>query len=126
MQQNVVGKCIALQSAYLGSVPASAIATCIEYFVLTRKIKFDSDNIQMFVKPVLAVGIMGVVTYFFHMWFATYIKSGSIATIISILVAVVVYLLSILWLKILDREDYHMLPYGDKIYAFMQKIKLVK
>lgn len=117
---------IGIYGAGISSVAASAIATCIEYFVLTRKIKFDSDNIQMFVKPVLAVGIMGVVTYFFHMWFATYIKSGSIATIISILVAVVVYLLSILWLKILDREDYHMLPYGDKIYAFMQKIKLVK
>ena len=116
---------IGIYGAGISSVAASAIATCIEFFVLTRTIKFNTGFMQMFVKPVVAVGIMGAFTYFFHAWFETYIRAGAIATIISIVVAVVIYLLAILWLKILDRDDYHMLPYGDKIYHFLEKIKLV-
>jgi hypothetical protein len=46
--------------------------------------------------------------------------------LIAILIAVIAYFLAVLGLKIFDREDYHMLPYGDKIYRFLEKVKLVK
>lgn len=117
---------IGVYGAAISSVIASCIATTIELLVLTRNIKFDSSFYQMFIKPIFAVGVMGVVTYYFHYFFATYIRGGAVATILSILVAIVVYLLSILLFKILDREDYHMFPYGDKLYGVMQKLKLVK
>ena len=46
------------------------------------------------------------------------------ATLMAIIIAVITYFLSIVIFKILDRDDYHMLPYGDKIYKFLQKIKI--
>ena len=54
------------------------------------------------------------------------IGSSKIVTILSILVAVIVYLLSLILMKVFREEDYQMLPYGTKIYKFFQKVKLVK
>ncbi|MBQ9280311.1 MAG: polysaccharide biosynthesis protein [Clostridia bacterium] len=117
---------IGIYGAAITSVIAGMVTGMIEITALHKTIKLNSNFYKTVIKPAIAVGIMGVVTYFFHIWFETYIRAGSIATIVSILVAVVVYLLAILELKILDRDDYHMLPYGDKIYQFLEKIKLVK
>lgn len=46
--------------------------------------------------------------------------------IISLVVAVVIYLLSIISLKIFDKEEINMIPYGAKIYSFLEKIGLYK
>lgn len=117
---------IGVYGASVSSVVASMIATFIELIVLNKNMKFDANYFQIFGKPILAVSVMGIITYYFHSFFETYIRVGAIATIVSIALAVVVYLLAILGFKIFDREDYHMLPYGDKIYGLLQKMKLVK
>ena len=43
-----------------------------------------------------------------------------IATILAIGYAVVFYIVGLIVLKILDKNDYYMLPYGEKIYAFLK------
>ena len=53
-------------------------------------------------------------------------KIGKSATILAIIFAVVFYLVGLIWAKILDKNDYYMLPYGEKIYNFLKRIKLVK
>ena len=80
----------------------------------------------MIVKPVLATLIMGLAAGVSYNLVSTYLIEGSMATLISIVIAIVVYFLAVIGLKIFDREDYHMLPYGDKIYRILEKIKLVK
>ena len=52
--------------------------------------------------------------------------SSRIMTIVSLIVAVLVYLLSVVKLKILSKDDYSLLPAGEKIYKILSKIKLVK
>ena len=49
-----------------------------------------------------------------------------IATLISLVIAVLTYALMIIKLKVLDKNDYYMLPAGEKIYNFLARIKLVK
>ena len=45
------------------------------------------------------------------------------ATIIALLVAVVIYALSVVVLKIFTKEEFKMMPAGDKIIKFLEKIK---
>ena len=52
--------------------------------------------------------------------------SSRIMTIVSLIVAVIVYLLSVVKLNVLSKEDYNLLPGGEKIYKILSKIKLVK
>lgn len=117
---------IGIYGAAISSVVASITASVIEIIVLRKNIKFDTSKMQMIVKPVMASLIMGAFAYLTHEILINYITSKSLVTIISIVIAIISYIISILGLKILDREDYHMLPYGDKIYNIFKKLKLVK
>ncbi len=52
--------------------------------------------------------------------------ASRIATILGIVIAVVVYTIGIIVLRVLSEEDIYMLPSGDKIYRFLQRIKLYR
>ena len=52
--------------------------------------------------------------------------SSKIAVIAAILAACVVYLAMLFILRAVDGEDIKLLPKGQKIYAIMHRLKLVK
>ena len=68
---------------------------------------------------------MGVAAILSYKFTSLLISSVSIATLVAIIIAVLVYFFGIILFKVFDREDWHMLPYGDKIYRFLGKMKLV-
>lgn len=116
---------IGIYGAAISSVAASATAMIINITVLRKTIKLDLNIYQSVINPIIATGLMGAIAYFTH-YFVNSIYGNTIATVCSILVAVITYFVLLVILNVFEREDYHMLPYGDKIYTFLAKIKLVK
>lgn len=51
---------------------------------------------------------------------------NSIATIISIIIGIIIYLSMILFIKTLSKEDLYMMPYGTKVYKTLVKMKIYK
>ena len=68
---------------------------------------------------------MGIFAYLTHKLLLGFL-GNSLATIIAIFVGVVVYGVCILKIKMLNKEDYLMLPKGDLIYNVLLKLKLIK
>ena len=50
------------------------------------------------------------------------IISAKIATLVGIAVAVIIYLVLIVLLKIFDEEEIVMIPYGTQIYKILQRL----
>ncbi len=101
------------------------IAFCIVFTVLRKNIDLKLSFSKMVLKPIVASAMMAVVSY------GTYVLLSGIivpkmATIIALIVAVIVYLLSIIVLKIFNKEDILMLPYGQKIYSVLTKMGIYK
>lgn len=101
------------------------VAFCIVFAVLRRTVNMKLKFSKMVIKPIIASAMMAVVSY------GTYILLNGIiaqnmATIIALIVAVIVYVLSILVLRIFNEEDILMLPYGQKIYAVLVKVGIYK
>lgn len=101
------------------------VAFCIVFTVLRRTVNLKLKFSKMVIKPIIASAMMAVVSY------GTYILLNGIiaqnmATIIALIVAVIVYVLSILVLRIFNEEDILMLPYGQKIYAVLVKVGIYK
>lgn len=101
------------------------VAFCIVFAVLRRTVNLKLKFSKMIVKPIIASAMMAVVSY------GTYILlngiiSQNMATIIALIVAVIVYVLSILVLRIFNEEDILMLPYGQKIYEVLVKVGIYK
>lgn len=117
---------IGINGAAIGSVACHIVASIINYSVLRKNIKLDIKIGQSVIKPIIATIIMALSAIASRKLFVIMLGSSRLATVGAIVVAVLTYALSLILLQVFEREDYHMLPFGDKIYAFLQKIKLVK
>ncbi len=117
---------IGINGAAIGSIACSLTAMIIELICLSKNIKLDLDYNKTIIKPMIVTLIMGIVALLSYEFILILLKSVSIATLSAIIIAVIAYFFGIIVFKVFDREDFHMLPYGDKIYKFFEKIKLVK
>ena len=85
----------------------------------------DKPNyLKIFVKPLLASAIMGATAWAVHglcarLFTGGYVKE-SLATLVAIGAAVVVYLILVLALRVITREDLKMIPKGDKIASILR------
>ena len=101
------------------------IAFSIVFTVLRKNVDLKLSFSKMVIKPLIACLMMAIVSYGSYILFKG-IFVQNLATILALLVAVVVYILSIFILKILNEEDILMLPSGNKIYALLVKMGIYK
>lgn len=110
-----------VNGAAIGSVACHMVAFIIAFTVLRKNVKLDLTFNKFLLKPLIATLIMGVCSYFIYG-----VLSGIIierwATILSLIFAVIIYALAIIALKILNKEDIYMIPFGKKIYKVLQKL----
>ena len=66
---------------------------------------------------------MGICSYFIYSVLIGII-SGRLATIIAIIVAIIIYGLAIIALKVFTKEEIRMIPAGDKICSILTKLKI--
>ena len=66
---------------------------------------------------------MSIVSYGLYINIINIIGS-KLATVISLVIAVVTYGLSVAILKVLTKEEILMLPLGSKIYKILNKLKI--
>ncbi len=109
--------------AAIGSVACHAVAFCIAITALRKNIKLNLTFSKFVIKPILATTIMGICSYFTYLTLKGIIIER-LATIIAILVAVIIYILAIVTLKVFTKEEFKMLPAGDKIVKILEKIKI--
>lgn len=101
------------------------IAFSIVFTVLRKSVDLKLSFSKMVIKPLIACLMMGIVSYGSYILFKG-IFVQNLATILALVVAVVVYVLSIFALRILNEEDILMLPSGNKIYALLVKMGIYK
>lgn len=112
--------------ALVGSNIVFALCMCILNMRAIHKASgYKQDVEKNYVRPLLAAVIMGVVTYAVHLILDLLIGGRFTATIISVLVAVLVYAVSVLKLGVLSVDDILALPQGSKILRLCRKLHLL-
>ena len=114
---------IGVYGAAWGSVACHLVAFCIVFTMLRKNIKLNLTSSKFVIKPVIATAIMGICSYFIYSALKGIIIER-LATIIALFVAVVIYTLAIVVLKIFTKDEFKMMPAGDKIIKFLEKIKI--
>ena len=66
---------------------------------------------------------MGICSYFSYLTLSGIIAQ-KLATIVSIIIAVIVYILAIIALKVFSKEEVQMMPGGGKICKVLEKLKI--
>ena len=111
--------------AAIGSVVCHIIHFTIGFSVLKKNIKLNLGFTKFILKPLLATIMMSICSYAIYIVLKVYIAER-LATTIALLVAVLIYTLALLVLKIFNKEEIYMLPYGKKIYKTLCKLGFYK
>ena len=79
---------------------------------------------NVYVKPLVASSACGVAAMLVS-YKLTPITGNTVATVVSILCAVIVYGALILILRCLTKEDVEIIPKGEKVYSLLKKLKAI-
>lgn len=112
------------------ALPAGNIVFALVMCYLNqRKIRevcgYRIDFKDLFLKPLIASLIMGVITYFVHFGMDALIGGRVIPTVVAILIAVVIYTVLILKLGAMSEADILALPMGARILRGCRKLRLI-
>lgn len=66
---------------------------------------------------------MGICSYFTYLTLSG-IMAQKLATIVSMIIAVIIYALAIIALKVFSKEEMQMIPGGNKICKVLKKLKI--
>lgn len=114
---------LGINGAAIGTIVCNVIACIIGFCVLKKSIDVKFKISKYIIKPILATLIMSICSYAIYLLISGII-SIKIATIIAILCAVIIYALSIIVLKVFTKEEMLMIPYGQKLYSILEKMKI--
>ena len=115
---------IGANGAAIGSVACHLVAFTIAINVLRRNIKLNLTFSKFVVKPIIATIIMAICSYCVFI-VLNGIIAERLATIIAIIFAIIIYILAVVALKIFNKEEIYMIPYGQKIYKVLEKLRSI-
>ncbi len=116
---------INIYGAVITAILCQGLSFVICIYYLNKLVKLKMNFKDHILKPILASAIMGLMVYITYRLLILVI-GNSISTIISIIFGAVVYVLIVLLMKILKKEDIYMIPFGTKIYKVLVKLRLYK
>ena len=111
-----------VNGAAIASVVNNFLAFLLSFIVLRKTIKLQLNFNKFILKPIIATVGMCVCSYFLYTLLVKYIALKKIATIISLAFAVIIYVILVIILKILDKEEVRMIPYGTKAVKILEKL----
>lgn len=93
---------------------------------LNKYLGYKQEKVKTFVMPGVCSLIMGVIVFFVNLGVRALLHSNTIAVIVSIIAAVLVYVAALLLLKVLDVDELYMFPGGTKLVSFARKLHLLR
>ena len=98
------------------------VTFAIELSIMNKYVKVDL-RISHVLKILLSTIMMGIYSVFILNSLKT-IFAEKICMVLTIIAAVIIYILLILIFKVFSEEEIKTIPHGEKIYIFLKKIKI--
>lgn len=117
----------------LGGTAGAAISTTIchlvaftiDMYVMSKYIKLDLKISSYIVKPIIATIMMAICAIYINKLLLCII-SEKLCTILSLLIAAILYVILVFCLKIFSKDNIFMIPYGQKIYKMLRIVGIYR
>lgn len=110
---------INIKGAPIGTLVCYALVAVINLAIVYRMLEKKPNYFAIFFKPILASAAMGAAAWASHGLLSRVLTGGyaasALATLCAIGIAVVVYLILVLALRMITAEDLKMVPKGEKL-----------
>ena len=111
--------------AGVGTLSAYAVASLIEFIYIKKHLQLKLSPKEFIIKPLITVITMYVVVKLAYGFMVGFL-GNSLATLISIAIGGLVYGLVLLAIGGIKKDELLSMPKGNKIYAILKKLKLMK
>ena len=109
-----------IQGASVGTLVCYIFVASSALYLLCRESKVSPDLKAIVIKPAFAGIICGISAYASH-GLLCYVVPYKVATILSILISAIVYIVALLSTQAVTDSDLRVLPRGEKIVKFLEK-----
>ncbi|MCI8651626.1 MAG: polysaccharide biosynthesis protein [Oscillospiraceae bacterium] len=117
---NLVGNPdIRINGAPVGTLCCFIVISALEIFIIRRAIPKPPSFLRAFLKPFLASALMAAAAWGSYGLLHRFL-GNSLSTVGAILVGVVVYLILVLALRVISKDDLALMPKGDKIAKILK------
>ncbi len=113
---------IGVKGAIISSITSHFISFIICFIALKKNINIKFNMNKFILKPMIASSIMALSAYGGYISMHKNITQR-ILLLVSMLIGLPIYILSIIILKILSKQELDMIPYGRKLYKRYETIK---
>ena len=111
----------------LGTVTAYAVASLIEIHFVKKYMGVKFGINEFVIKPLVTVVTMFAAVKLSYGLITNSIGLGnSLATVISIIIGAVVYVLALLGIGGISKEEILIMPKGEKLYKILRKLHLIR
>lgn len=115
---------VGIYGAPVGNVLCFSLCLILDLIVIARVIPHRPNYRNVFLKPFIAAAFMGGAAWAVYGLLSRLLGSGSlgnaVATLFAIGVAAVVYLVLVIALRAISREDLALMPKGDKLARLLR------
>ena len=115
---------VGIYGAPVGNVLCFALCLILDLIVISRVIPHRPNYRNVFLKPFIAAALMGGAAWAVYGLLSRMLGVGSfgnaLSTLLAILVAAVVYLVLVIALRAISREDLALMPKGDKLARLLR------
>lgn len=108
-----------IKGAIISTIISNIVIFSINLYYLRKYIKIRFNIPKFIIKPFIATSAMIITAWQIYNNFEL-LGSKNITLIFSLIMGIIVYIIFLILLKILSKDDIHMLPYGNKIYKTRQ------
>ncbi len=110
---------INIKGAPFGTLVCYGLIAVLNLLLVSHLLEKKPNYFAIFAKPVLASVVMGAAAWASHGLLSRFLSGGyvrsSLCTMISVGIAVVVYLILVIALRMITKEDLEMVPHGKKL-----------
>lgn len=109
----------------IGNVTFALTISILNWLSVAKHLNYQQEVLKTFLLPFVSAAIMGVVTYFTYKGIHFITNRNSVSCIVSIVVAILVYGVLLIFLKAVDEEEISRMPKGHLLVKMFRKVHLL-
>jgi len=110
----------------IGNVTFPLVVSILNWHALEKYINYRQEVIKTFAIPCASALIMGLLAYFLYKGLYALTDSMLLATSVTILLAIIIYFISLVLLKGVNEDEIRQLPKGYVFVSILKRLRLLK
>lgn len=109
-----------INGAIIATIASHIVTFGISFYYLKKYVNIRINAVKLIIKPVIATATMIVLSWNIYEKLNLF-ASKNLNLVFALIVGVCIYIISIILLRILSKEEVLMLPYANKLYKTREK-----